>query len=148
GEYWLLKHVLGWTFQTHFFSIVRVILLTTNLLPLILYWVLLARLVERFGTSDWGKLFVFTAGCFGTYLTTFSITLNNPTIAACTALYAIYFAVRIWGGGSARQVEPNADAEAIAVKPAEGYRFADFVLCGLCAALTAAVELPALAFVV
>jgi hypothetical protein len=129
GEYWLLKNILGWTFATHFYSIVRIILLTVNWLPLIVYWVLLARLIERFGGSDWGKLFVFAAACFGTMLNTFAITLNNHTIAACAALYAVYQAAGIW------------------TNPAEG-RPLPFLVAGLCASFAAAVELPALAFLV
>ncbi|MBL8800065.1 MAG: DUF2029 domain-containing protein [Planctomycetia bacterium] len=129
GEYWLLKQLLGWNFQTHLFAIVRTVLLTVNWLPLILYWVLLARLIDRFGGSDWGRLYALAAGCFGTFLTTFAITLNNHTIAACTGLFALYLAVDLW-------TDP-------ATQPL--WRFA---LAGLLAAFTAAVELPAMAFLV
>src|SRR5262245_34120670 len=127
GEYWLLKNLFGWTFQTHLFSIVRVVLLTVNLLPLIFYWVLLARLVERFGTTDWGKFFAVAAACFGTFLTTFAITLNNHTVAACTAMYALYFVFRV---------------------PLSALRTADCAWAGFFAALTGAFELPAMAFLV
>lgn len=127
GAYWLLKNLFGWTFQTHLFSIVRVVLLTVNLVPLIFYWVLLARMVERLGTSDWGKFFVVAAACFGTFLTTFAITLNNHTVASCTALYALYFALRT---------------------PLSAIRTSDCALAGFFAALTGAIELPAMAFLV
>src|SRR5262245_26870824 len=128
GEYWLLKNLFGWTFQTHLFTIVRVVLLTVNLVPLVFYWVLLSRLVERFGTTDWGKFFVVAAACFGTFLTTFAITLNNHTVAACTALYAVYFA--------------------FSRAPLSALRVSDCAWAGLFAALTAAIELPAMAFLV
>jgi hypothetical protein len=127
GEYWLLKNLFGWTFQTHLFTIVRVILLTVNLVPLIFYWVLLSRMVDRFGTTDWGRFFVVAAACFGTFLTTFAITLNNHTVAACTALFALYFAFRL---------------------PAAALRVGDCALAGFFAALTGAIELPAMAFLV
>jgi len=134
GEYWLLKQVLGWNFQTHLFAIVRTVLLTVNWLPLILYWVLLSRLIDRFGGSDWGRLYTMAAGCFGTFLTTFAITLNNHNIAACTGLYALYLAIGIW-----------TDA---AEKPDQPLPLGRFILAGFCAAFTAAVELPAMAFLV
>ena len=73
---------------------VRTILLTVNWLPFVLYLVLLARLAERFGTTDWGRLFVLAAGCFATLLTPFPITLNNHTVATCSALFALYPALR------------------------------------------------------
>jgi hypothetical protein len=131
GEYWLLKNMFGWTLTTHLFTVVRVILFTVNVIPLIFYWLVLGRLVDRFGTTDWGKLFVFVAGCFGTFLTTFATSLNNHTIAACTALYALYFGLRVW----------------TSAKAANG-ALRDSVLAGTFAALTAAVELPALSFLV
>lgn len=98
GEYWVLKHGLGWEITQRPWSVVRVIVLTFNWLPWIGYLVLLALLVERFGTTDWGRLFVMAAGCFGTLLTPFLITMNNHTLAAFSALAAVYLAARIWDG--------------------------------------------------
>src|SRR5438105_9044644 len=74
GEYWLLKHAFDWSITQQNGEVVRTILLTVNGLLLVVYWILLARLVEQFGTSDWGRLYVLTAGCFATFLTTFAIT--------------------------------------------------------------------------
>jgi hypothetical protein len=108
GEYWLLKHVFGWSIVSDRWLVIRTILFTVNALPFLLYLVLLTRLLERLGMTDWGRLFVFSAGCFGTFLTTFAITLNNHTIAACTALFAIYPALRIWE--SASKSIPSDDA--------------------------------------
>lgn len=130
GEYWLLYHVFGLTFKNNLFTVVRIMLFTVNLVPLIFYWLLLARLVDRLGKTEWGKLFVVATGCFGTFLTTFSTSLNNHTIAACMAMNAIYFGLKAW--------------ESLAAKPASG----DIFLAGLFASLTAAVELPALSFLV
>jgi hypothetical protein len=102
GEYWLLKHAFGWSITQQREAVVRTILLTTNGLPLVLYLILLARLVEQFGADDWGRLYVLTAGCFGTLVTTFAVTLNNHTVAACSALFALYPALQIWGCGERR----------------------------------------------
>ena len=80
------------------YLVVRVLLVLLNLLPLIVAWVVLARLVERFGKTDWGRVFTVAAICFGTFLSTFSVTLNNHLPAfVCTSL-AIYSAVRLLDG--------------------------------------------------
>lgn len=97
GEYWVLKHVCGLSLaDSSKWSVFRTGLLTINALPLLIYLVLLSRLVDRFGTSDWGRLFVMAAACFGTFVTLFAITINNHSLAACTALFALYPALRIW----------------------------------------------------
>jgi len=124
GEYWLLKHGLGLEFAGEDrWAITRIILLTVNVLPLAIYFFLLSRLADRYGTTDWARLFVVAAACFGTFLTLFAITLNNHTVAACTALFALVPFLRAWS-------EKDAPGWTIAV-------------CGFFAAFTAAVELPA-----
>ncbi|HIQ21213.1 MAG TPA: DUF2029 domain-containing protein, partial [Planctomycetes bacterium] len=130
GEYWLIYRVTGlvWgkplTLGTHPYSVGRTILITFNLIPLWIYLVLLARLVERFGISVWGRVFVMGAASFGTFLSTFAVVLNNHVPAAVCALIALYAVVRIWFDG----------------RRGVGY----FFLAGLFAALAAACELPAL----
>ncbi|MGH7226516.1 MAG: hypothetical protein ACRELF_25140, partial [Gemmataceae bacterium] len=80
GEYALLKKLFGWSLDTdQCFTIVRVCLLTFNVLPFVVYLWLLARLAECFGATDWGRIFVVAAACFATLLTPFLITLNNHT---------------------------------------------------------------------
>ena len=51
---------------------------------------LFSRLLEAYGTTDWGRLFAFAAACFGTFLPTFAITLNNHVPAACCVMFAVY----------------------------------------------------------
>jgi hypothetical protein len=97
GEYWVL-YQLGISMEEHPFLVVRIILLTAQWLPLVIYLWLLSRLVERYGTTDWGRYFVVAAGCFATIVTPFAITLNNHLIATCTALFALYAALRLWSG--------------------------------------------------
>jgi hypothetical protein len=127
GEYWLLKKALGWSIVEQPWEVVRTILLTINALPIAIYLVLLARLLERCGTTDWGRAFILTAACFGTFVTSFATTLNNHTVAACTALFGLYAAVRIWTGDGSRL---------------------QYLLAGFWAGFTAACELPATAYAV
>jgi hypothetical protein len=126
GEYWLIHQVTGATLKDHPHEIARFMLITVNVLPLAVMFVLLARLVERLGTTDWGRMFVMAAATLGTLLTTFAVTLNNHLPAAVCAAAALYLAVRIWCDGERR------------------LRY--LAAAGFFAAFTAANELPALAF--
>jgi hypothetical protein len=127
GEYWLINRFSGATLRDYTYEIGRAMLFVSNILPLVLMYYLLSRMVERFGTTDWGRIFVMAAATLGTFLNTFAIVLNNHIIAAVSAAVALYAVVRISAYGERR------------------LRF--FVLAGLAAAFTAADELPALIFV-
>ncbi|OWK47207.1 hypothetical protein [Fimbriiglobus ruber] len=127
GEYWVLKKVFGWSIDRDRWWVVCTLLITVNAIPFAVYLVLLARLIETHGATDFGKLFTFTAACFGTFLTTFSVSLNNHTPAACCVLFALYPLLR--GGGVP-------------------YSLASLFVSGLFAGLTAALDLPALSFTV
>jgi hypothetical protein len=125
GEYWVLHRLFGWSITQDRWLVIRTILVTWNALPWVLYLLVLAWLVERVGTTDWGRFYVVAAGCFATLLTPFLISLNNHTIAACFAAFTLYFAARIY------------------LDRAGWWAFA---LAGLCAGFTACNELPAASF--
>ena len=99
GEYWLINKITGKTLGTHPYEIGRFMLITINVLPLLVYFWLLARMVERYGRTDWGRMFMVAAACFGTFLTTFAIMLNNHMPAAVCAAIALYAVLRIWYDG-------------------------------------------------
>ncbi len=128
GLYWVLYH-LGWTFGNDPWTVVGVILLVINWLPLLVYLAFLARLLERYGTTDWGRLYVFGAAGFATLVTTFAITFNNHSVATYSALFALYPALGMWSRGE--QASPWL-----------------FLLSGFFAAFTACNELPAASFAV
>jgi len=90
GEYWLLRHGLNLNFRRDRLAVTRTILFATNLLPFVFYLLLFGRLIERLGTTDWGRLFVFVTGCFGTFVSGFLPSLNNHSVAATGALFAVY----------------------------------------------------------
>jgi hypothetical protein len=77
------------------YLVVRVMLVVCNLLPLVLSWFLLARLIERFGVTDWGRVFAMVFVCFGTFLSTFAVTLNNHIPGVVCVTIAFYCVVRI-----------------------------------------------------
>lgn len=126
GQYWVVKQLTRTTVAERPFYIGRVVLLLTNVLPLIGYFFLMAWLVERTGMTDWGRLFVMTCVTFGTFVTTFAVSINNHLPATIAAALAVFAFVRIWNEG------------------ARGWHW--FALAGLSAAFTAANELPALSF--
>ena len=90
GEYWLLRHGFDLSMDEDRITLTRIILLTINWSPFVLYLLLLARLVERLGTTQWGRLFVFAAACFGTFVSGFLASFNNHSVAATGALFALY----------------------------------------------------------
>ncbi|MGI8979768.1 MAG: hypothetical protein ACR2FY_11140 [Pirellulaceae bacterium] len=126
GEYWLIKNLTGATLETRLFYVARTMLLLTNVLPLVLGLLLLARMVDKYGSTDAGRVFVMAAACSGTFLTTFAITLNNHLIGAVGVIATLAAALPIWMEGR------------------KEWRY--FILAGFAAAFTAANELPALAF--
>lgn len=125
GIYWIIYNLSGMSLATHPFVVGRIMLVAINVIPLTISFFLLARLVERFGTTDWGRLFVMATAAFGTFLTTFAVAINNHLIAAVCATAAMCAAAPIWYDDQRR------------------IRY--FVLAGFFGALTASSELPALA---
>ena len=99
GEYWLMHKFLHWNIAEQRWEVVVVTLLTLNVLPLAISLLLLARLLEAHGKTDWGRLFVFATACFGTFLTTFTVTLNNHVPASCCVFFAMYAIVKPRGEG-------------------------------------------------
>ncbi|MFV2067231.1 MAG: hypothetical protein ACC645_09650 [Pirellulales bacterium] len=126
GPYWIISKLTGWTLAEHPYEVDRTLLILLQVGPLALLIALVARMAERLGTTDWGRLYVVAGAACGTFLTTFVVVLNNHIVAAVSAGIALYACLRIWIDGR-REL-----------------RY--FVLSGLFAALTAASELPALAF--
>lgn len=131
GLYWLLKQILGWTFDDHPFALMRCILIVVNLIPFGIYLACVARLAERFGTTDWGRFYVLAAAAFGTMLTPFQITFNNHTIATYCVLFALVSVLDIW---TQRREYPFAQPRRLS-----------FAAAGLFVAFAACNELPALA---
>ena len=125
GEYWLIHKATGMTLESHPYVVGRLMLVTINILPMLLMFVLMALLVEQLGTTDWGRMLTMATATLGTFLPTYAVVLNNHLIGAVSATVALYAWVRISSSDSQRV----------------GY----FALAGLAVAFTAASELPALA---
>jgi hypothetical protein len=123
GVYWVVRAVTGWSIIDDQLAVVWTILIIVNLVPFYLYCWLLGKVLEQFDVSDWARVYIFAAGCFGTFVTTFQVVLNNHTPAACAAMAALYFLIRT-----------TLDSER---------RPAQWVGAGFFAGFTATLELPA-----
>ena len=133
GEYWFIKHAIGWSINEHPSAIIRIGLLTFNGLPFVFYLWLIARLADRYGATDWGRLFVVGVGAFGTMLTPFLITFSNHAPAAFAALAALYAALPVAFPESAEDDRRGGALRLLAA--------------GVAAGLLVNFELPAAAFV-
>jgi hypothetical protein len=127
GEYWVLREVFGWDIVRDRWLVIPVIVITWNVIPFAIYLVLIGRLLDGIGKTDFGKLLAFATAALGTFLTTFSGSLNNHTPAAFCVLFGSYPLLRAIGAN--RDMAPW-----------------EYGLCGFFASCTATFELPALAF--
>ncbi len=126
GVYKTLKAATGMEITEQPLWVPRIILLITNVVPWGVFLFFLAKLIDRVPVRDWSRYFVLATAGFGTYLSTFSVTLNNHLPAAISVMIASYFLCRIlW-----RQ---RGD-------------WLCFFLCGTFATFAVANELPALSF--
>jgi hypothetical protein len=140
GQYWVLHRYLHKNIDEDKWEVVVPILLVTNVLPLVLALWLFALLLDAYGTTDWGRLFAFAVACFGTFLPTFSITLNNHVPAACCVMFATYALIGPRRGKS----EPPYYVEGPLIDGTSSpFRM---ILAGLFAGLAACMDLPAAAF--
>ena len=130
GEYLLLKKLsLGrLSFRNSPESVIRIIVASINLPPLVLFLLLFSRLLDRLAPDPWIRTYAMAAAGLGTFLTGFSITLNNHTIAAFSLFFALYPAFLIWCEGQ------------------RGWRL--FALAGFFAGFAAVNEFPATASLV
>ncbi|MEX2187398.1 MAG: hypothetical protein WD875_11405 [Pirellulales bacterium] len=126
APYWLIHRTTGYTLGEYPYEIGRGLLVLFNVIPLVFYFVLLARLAEQYGRTDWGRVFAMAAATLGTFINTFAVVLNNHIPAAICVVVTFYAALRIWYDGR-REVKY-------------------FAVAGFFAAMCVVNELPAMAF--
>ena len=98
GKYWLLKK-MGLTLADDTMLVARVIVFVTNVAPFVIFLILLAAMLERIVVHDWTRYFVLFAAGFGTFLTTFSVSLNNHLPAA----FCVMAGCIVWIASIARE---------------------------------------------
>jgi hypothetical protein len=156
GVYWCLKHGLGmnlmqvetieqemvvdatknppvtrrFAFKIHqaIHGTIQLILILVNLVPFAISLWLISRLVERHAKSDLTRVLIVTVAAWGTFLSTFLITLNNHTVAANCVLWSLCAALKVLADDDQRR------------------RW--FILAGFFAAFSVTCELPSGIFLV
>jgi hypothetical protein len=113
-------------FADHAQAVVRILVTSANWVPFVIFLILFSRLLRQLTANHWIRGFTMAAAAGGTYLTGFSVTLNNHTVAAFCSFFALYAAIQIWVLGRR-----------------DGWLFA---VSGFFAAFSAVLELPAVAF--
>lgn len=91
------KEAAHWPAHVFYFKPVIVLL---NVVPMLIFLILYARLLDRTAEGDWAWMLSLTAAALGTYLFVFVQTLNNHTVAAASGFFALDALQRIWTGRS------------------------------------------------
>lgn len=126
GIYWVQKHALGWDLIRQPHNVVHTTLLLLNVLPFAISLMVLARMAERYGKTDAGRIGLVAISASATFLTTFINTFNNHTIAANCVLWSLAACLRAL---DSRDSSPLS-----------------YILAGFWSGLAVAMELPAAAF--
>jgi len=95
GVVWIIRMSTGMMLPADEAIIVRFTLILINIVPLAGFVLLYARLLRRMGYEQHTLLFCVCTAAFGTYLTAYSVTLNNHTVAAYAVFFALYCFIRI-----------------------------------------------------
>ncbi|MBI3821812.1 MAG: hypothetical protein HY289_03925, partial [Planctomycetes bacterium] len=135
GIYWILFHVFKLSIVDNPVTVVRVMLVLVNAVPFAGYLWLVMQVAERWGKTDWGKLYIVAAGAFATTISPFLITLQNHTFGAFAVMVAWWSVLRVWDCIS----EPEASA-----KRAPAWQH--FVSAGFFSSFAFTMEMPALSF--
>lgn len=95
GGYALLRGLTGWTLESHPQLVVRTLLAVFNLAPLALFLWLYARHAAACTESLFDRAFCLVAAAFGTFITSYAVTLNNHTPAALVCFFILYVVRRL-----------------------------------------------------
>ena len=126
GLYKVLHERFGWSIVQQTPLVTRVLLALINFIPWMLALWAIGVMVRKYANRSFTRLFVVATAGFGTFLSTFSVTYNNHTVAACALVFALFFTTRIIRDHSTRA--------------------RDYLLAGLTAAFVTTQELPAALF--
>ncbi|NLN88736.1 MAG: hypothetical protein GX134_01040 [candidate division WS1 bacterium] len=128
GAYWVIHHVSGLDMHEKPEIVIRILLVLFNILPLIAFIWVYGLYLERNVPDPWARGFWLIAGAFGTYITGYSVTLNNHLPAAFGVMFAVYLTTRIVYDGVRCPIY--------------------YLLAGLSAGWAAANEIPAILFLI
>lgn len=147
GVYKVLNLVTGMTLTDHPIYLARILLGLVNLPLLAIFLFATLGCIERIGHDDWSKRIAALGCCFGTMLLPFAVSLNNHLPAAtATAVVAWIYLVTV--SGRLSQSTADSASGASNARDSGWPHTVRYLLAGVCAALAAANELPALSMLV
>jgi hypothetical protein len=126
GVYWVVKNILGFDLLKQTADAARLILLIVNWLPLVISFIVLARLLARSSENQTARLIALATFCCGSLVTGYATTLNNHSVAAMCLVFTLAPLLRILSDDSRRGL--------------------DFAQVGFWAAMVCCHELPAALF--
>lgn len=126
GVYRSLNAVTGHDLLRHTAETCHLVLLVVNWLPMVLSFVVFARMLRRLEVSEGARLTALATFCMATLVTGYATTLNNHSPAAAGVVFALAAGLPAIAGGSATR--------------------RGLLTAGFMAALTTSFELPAASF--
>lgn len=79
---------------------IKPVVILLNVVPLAPFLAIYARMLDRLTTDEWAWAIGLFAAAWGTQLLAFAEVLNNHSVAAYSAMFALYASLRIWYGES------------------------------------------------
>ncbi|EMI44114.1 hypothetical protein [Rhodopirellula sp. SWK7] len=137
GVYWVVHQATGLSMTEHPIYVPRLLLLMINLPVMAVFLITMVLSIEWSSASDFAKRLAVTAGCFGTMLTPFAISLNNHLFAAAATSLTLYIYLH-----ASEKVHDS--FAGLTYRP----RFWPWAVAGGSAAFAVACELPALSMFV
>ena len=110
----------------HTKEVTRTILIIVNVIPMVIAWLLINRMLVRYADGRYAKRLILIAAVFATPMTSFLPVLNNHVVAACAIVFAL--------------------SPALAILVDDRRSPWLFILAGFFAAFACVNELPALSF--
>jgi hypothetical protein len=114
------------------FLIMRIVLIIVNVVPFFLFWIWWHRWLQENVRDEWSRFMLLNTALWGTFLTTFTVTLNNHIHGA---MFFVVSLALVWQIAKVSQSGSHSS-------------YWSWLACGICAGLTVACELPALAWAV
>ena len=113
-----------------------------NVVPFAIFLALYVRLLDRYAPNDWAWFLALFAAAWGNYLVVFNESLNNHTVAAYSAFFALYAVSRIFDDGPAGVPDRQEDPAVGKSRPGGVGRPSHFIAAGFGAAFCACNEIP------